>query len=177
MHLRGRPHWPLLSGMTRHEPGACVMTLCILPAIWLALLLFPPVISGPRSYHWLLWIRLNRAPGWRHVLVHERGEFRLAKLAGLATGVVFVALPASPILWVLQPLAMAFADQGVRASGAVDYAGHEAEILSAERAGETGYRAAEIARMSDDRDKQGDDIAAELARWRWLARIVGVLGK
>ena len=39
------------------------------------------------------------------------------------------------------------------------------------------YREAEIARMSDDPDKRGQDIAAGLDRARWLARVVHRLGK
>jgi hypothetical protein len=62
---------------------------------------------------------------------------------------------------------------------ALDYAGHGAEIIAAERAGITGYRAGEITRMRllDNRAHMTDaQVDAALCRWHWLARVVHRLG-
>jgi hypothetical protein len=158
------------------------MTLATL-AIWFALFLFPPVIKGRWAQHNMLRITRPEGPinrdGSTTAFAHvqEKGEFRLCKLFAIAAGVPFVFAAPEPIVLLLQPIAMIAVDQIVRAIGAVDYAGHGAEILAAERAGDMTYRAAEIARLQTDQDKRGDNVAAMLLRWEWLARIVHLLGR
>jgi hypothetical protein len=92
-------------------------------------------------------------------------------------GAAFFALPFEPVLLMLYPIAIAAANQAVRFFPGTNYAGHGAEIIAAEAAGQAGYREAEIARMRTNRDKRGDDVAAQLARWNWLARIVFAWGR
>jgi hypothetical protein len=160
-----------------------MLFLLIAPAVWLALFLFPPVFAGKSAKHnpigiWKPEGPLNR-DGSTTVYAHvqEKGEYRLAKIGGILAGLVFIWVPYDPVIYLLQPIAMAVADQAVRFFSGTDYAGHGAEIIAAERDGMMGYRAYEIARMSDDRDKQGQDIEAGLRRWNWLARIVERLGR
>jgi hypothetical protein len=159
--------------------------LFALPALWLALFLFPPVFAGDRAQHGPVGIwkppgPINRdGSATEYAHVQEKGEFRLAKLGGIAAARVFAALPFEPLVLalMLQGIAMALADQAVRFFPGTDYAGHGAEIMAAEADGITGYRAAEIARMRTNRDKRGQDVEAGLARWHWLARVIFMLGR
>lgn len=152
--------------------------------LWALWMLAAPTVRGERAFHSLWLISKPEGPlnadGSATAFAHvqEKGEFRLHKLIGIAAGVPF-ALIVAPLFVVLplQLLAMILADGLSRKIEAIDYAGHGAEIMAAEAARVIGYREAEIARMSDDRDKQGDDIAAELDRWRWLACVVFWLGR
>jgi hypothetical protein len=159
--------------------------LLIAPAVWLTLTVFPPTFTGPRATHNAA--RIIRPVGpinsdgstTVHVHVQEKGEYRLHKLLGLIASVPYVLFPFDPlqIALTLEVVTMLGVDQFTRRLNAIDYAGHGAEIIAAERAGDTGYREAEIARMSDDHDKRGQDIPAELRRLDWLARIVYTLGR
>lgn len=158
------------------------MSALILPALWALLCAFPPVLRGYSAGHSLLFVLKPDGPinpdgsgtEWAHV--QEKGEFRLCKLAAIALALPCLWLPA-PVVWFAVPLTLLLGDQLARSSGAVDYAGHGAEIMAAEADGAFGYREAEIGRMGRNADKRGDDIPAMLARWRWLARVVFVLGR
>ncbi len=157
--------------------------LLIAPAVWFGLFLFPPVFAGKAAKHSPIGIWKPEGPLNRdgsvtvYAHVQEKGEFRLAKLGAILVGLVFLWVPHDPVVYLLQPIAMAVADQAVRFFPGTDYAGHGAEIIAAERDGAIGYRAAEIARMSDDRDKRGQDIDAGLRRWNWLSALVFTLGQ
>lgn len=155
----------------------------IAPALWLALFAFPPTVAGRHAVHNAARIVRPKGPlnpdgsvtAFAHI--QEKGEFRLHKLLAIAAGLAFVLAPFAPAPLFAQVVVMAAVDSGTRRFRAFDYAGHGAEIMAAERAGVIGYRAAEIARMSDDETQAGDDVPAELARWHWLARVVFVLGR
>lgn len=152
-------------------------------ALWILAFIFPPVIVGSYANHNA--VRIARPVGplnsdgstTKYVHVQETGEFRLHKLFALAAGIPFLLVEPSPVTLFLMPIVMMGADQATRTLNAIDYAGHGAEILVAEADGMVGYRAAEIERMSDDRDKRGQNVEAELTRWNWLAVIVATLGK
>ena len=152
-------------------------------AVWVVAFLFPPTVKGRWAEHNALRIIHPNGPlnldgsATVHVHVQEKGEFRLHKLFALAAGVPFLFIPYEPVMLMLQPIAMLAADQFTRKFDAIDYAGHGAEILSAEAAGLIGYRAQEIARMNTDHDKRGQNVAAMLLRWEWLARFVRLLGR
>lgn len=160
------------------------MMLLIAPALFALLFAFPPVFKGSKAQHspvgiWRPEGPLNRdgsTTAFAHV--QEKGEFRLSKIGAIIAGLCFLALPFDPILYFLQPIAMAAVDQAVRFLPPVDWAGHGAEIIAAERAGDMGYREAEIARMTRNSDKPSDAVAVDagLRRWHWLARVVYVLG-
>jgi hypothetical protein len=156
--------------------------LLIAPAVWLAMFARPPVFASTTAKHSPIGIWKPEGPLNRdgsvtvYAHVQEKGEYRLAKIGGILAGLAFIWVPFDPVVYLLQPIAMAVADQAVRFFPGTDYAGHGAEIIAAERDGAVGYRAAEIERMSDDRDKQGQDIEAGLRRWHWLAVIVHFLG-
>ena len=147
-----------------------------------------PTKRGRRAQHNALWITRPEGPtnsdGSTTAFAHvqERGEYRLGKLIGLAAGAAVLAVAlaseADPVgAAIVTFLPMIVCDAFSRKVNFIDYAGHGAEIIAAEREGVAGYREAEIARMSDDRDKHGQDIAAGLDRARWLARVVHRLGK
>lgn len=153
-------------------------------AFWALLFAFPPTVRGKRAKH-------NAAVIWKpegplnsdgstteYVHVQEKGEYRLHKIIGLTAGLVAaLLLPATLIGALSVAIITAAFDSLSRKIGAIDYAGHGAEIIAAENDGDWSYRAAEIKRMSDDGDKQGHDVPAQLDRWEWLARIVCRLGK
>lgn len=155
----------------------------IAPALWLVAFAFPLVGKGKRATHNAAGITKPEGPinpdgsvtEFAHI--QELGEYRVHKLLGFAAGLPFIFLAFDPVLLFAQPIAMAVVDSFSRKFRAFDYAGHGAEVMAAERAGVVGYRAAEIARMSDDDTQAGDDIPRELARWNWLARIVFALGR
>lgn len=161
------------------------MILAAIFALWGVLFLFPPTIKGPHAVHNLLWIVKPEGPvnaegsvtEFAHV--QEKGEYRLHKLLGMAAGFVVSLVPIEPAglqalaVWV----ALVFVDGFTRKLQAIDYAGHGAEILAADRAGFVGYGKAEIERMQRHSDKQGHNVAAGLLRWEWLARIVLILGR
>ena len=149
----------------------------LLPALWALLFAFPPVIRGERAGHSLAFILKPDGPinpdgsGTEYAHVHEKGEFRLCKLAGIAAGIPFLWV-GGPLVLLFQAIAMVLADQLARRSNVVDYAGHGAEIMAAEADGAIGYREAEIARNA----RAGlSDVT--LRRWHWLARIVHFLGR
>lgn len=149
-------------------------------ALWALLFAFPPVVSGRHATHNAL--RITRpdtatsvtGSSTRYAHVQEKGEFRLHKLFAIAAGLPFVFVTIEPLAigLMFQPIAMMAADQFTRLFKGIDYAGHGAEIIAAERDGAIGYREAEIARNA--RDGLSD---ATLRRWHWLARIVFVLGR
>lgn len=157
------------------------MTAALL-ILWALLFAIAPTYRGERAANHMLGIIRPEGPVNRDgsttafAHVQEKGEFRLAKLGAIAAGLPFLWLD-SPVSPFLAPLAIILGDQLVRSSGAVDYAGHAAEIMAAEDDGAFGYREAEIARMSDDGDKRGHNIAAMLLRWEWLGRVVYALGR
>jgi hypothetical protein len=159
------------------------MTFLILPALFALLFAFPPVFKGDKAQSNPIGITRPKGPVNRdgsvtaYAHVQEKGEYRLSKLGAIAAGMVFPFLPFDPVLYLLQPIAMVFADQAVRFAPFTDWAGHGAEIIAAERDGAIGYREAEIERMRDDNDKQNVNVAAGLLRWEWLARIVERLGR
>lgn len=162
-------------------------------ALFLLLFAFPPTIKGRFATHNAARITRPVGPlnpdGSTTAFAHiqERGEYRLHKLLAIAAGVPFVFVP--PSVWqgfavpswmvagIVQLIAMLAVDQFTRTFEAIDFAGHGAEILAAEAAGDATYREAEIARTAKDLDKRGDDVPAQLARWHWLARIVFTLGR
>ena len=164
-----------------------IYALAILAA-WAVLGIIAPTKRGRHAEHNALFITRPEGPtnpdGSTTAFAHvqERGEYRLGKLIGLAVGgaalAVALASKADPVGAVIVTfLPMIVCDAFSRKVNYVDYAGHGAEIIAAERAGVVGYRQAEIARMSDDPDKRGQDIAKGLDRARWLARVVHGLGK
>ena len=157
-------------------------------AAWAVLCIIAPTRKGRHAQHNALFISRPVGPinldgsitAFAHV--QERGEYRLGKLTGLAVGgaalAVALASEADPVgAAIVTFLPMIVCDAFSRKVNFIDYAGHGAEIIAAEREGVAGYREAEIARMSDDPDKRGQDIAAGLDRARWLARVVHRLGK
>lgn len=154
-------------------------------ALWGVLFLFPPVVRGERAEHNLLRIVKPAGPINRDgsvtefAHVQEKGEYRLHKLLGMTSAALAALLPIEHE--VVYPLtvwaALVTVDAFSRKIGAIDYGGHGAEIMAAEKAGFLGYREAEIARMSDDGDKIGHNVAARLLRWEWLSRIVYALGR
>lgn len=151
-------------------------------AIFALLFLFPPVTRGTRATHNALRITMPRTmPGRKYVLTQERGEYRLHKLFALLAGLPFLAITSeTPLLIAVgQFLAMFAVDQLTRLIEAIDWAGHGAEIMAAEKDGQTGYRAKEIADLENpalNMDKRGDDVPAMLAKWNWLAILVRLLG-
>ncbi|QDH35863.1 hypothetical protein [Porphyrobacter sp. YT40] len=152
-------------------------------ALWSLALLIAPTVRGERARHGIFVILRPAGPinpdGSTTAFAHvqERGEYRLHKLFGIAAGLPFLLAMPHPLLVLAQIIAMILADNLTRPISGIDYAGHGAEIMAAEAAGDLTYRAAEIARMADDGDKRGHDIPNQLARWRWLARIVFTLGR
>lgn len=152
-------------------------------ALWALLFAFPPTVRGRHAMHNVLWIVKPLGPinpdgsvtAYAHV--QERGEYRLHKLLGMAAGVPFLFAPSDPYWLAAMLFAMLVVDGGTRRLDFIDYAGHGAELLAAEADGLTGYRAAEIARMKPNKDKQGDNVALLLLRWEWLAHIVWRLGR
>lgn len=161
------------------------MTLLIAPAVWLLLFVFPPTVAGHHASHNAARIVKPKGPinpgGSNTAFVHvqEKGEYRLHKLFAIAAGLAFMLAPYHTTFGLIlaQAITMAAVDSFSRKIEAIDFAGHGAEIIAAERAGDWGYRAAEIERMRADRDKQGQNVAALLLRWEWLARIVYFLGR
>ena len=157
-------------------------------AAWAVWGIIAPTRKGRHAQHNALFITRPEGPtnpdGSTTAFAHvqERGEYRLGKLIGLAAGgaalAVALASEADPMGAVIVTfLPMILADTFSRKVNFIDYAGHGAEIIAAERAGVVGYREAEIARMSDDPDKRGQDIGAGLDRAHPLARLVHILGK
>jgi hypothetical protein len=161
------------------------LLMAFLPALWLLLFVFPPTVAGNHAEHNAMRIVKPAGPinpgGSNTAFAHiqEKGEFRLHKLLAIAAGLPFVFVAPEPLALGLfaQALVMAAVDSFSRKIEAIDFAGHGAEIIAAERAGDWTYRAAEIARMQGDRDKRGQNVAALLLRWEWLARIVWWLGR
>ena len=162
------------------------MIALIAPALWFALWLFPITLRGKWAISNAFRIIKPRGPINRdgsitaYAHVQERGEYRLYKLLSFVAAVPFAFWDSDPwfVMPALQLITMMAADQAVRVLlPFIDYAGHGAEIMAAEADFDTTYRLAEIERMRDDRDKRGQDVEAELARWHWLARIVFVLGR
>lgn len=157
--------------------------LLIAPALWLLFLLAAPVSKGRSASHTAIGITVPSAavlPDGNvtaFVLIQERGEWRLHKLLAIAAALAFLLLPFGLMTVFFQVIVMIAVDQFTRNIEAIDFAGHGAKIMAAEAAGKMEYREAEIARMMKDRNKRGDDIPAQLARWNWLARIVFWLGR
>lgn len=163
----------------------------ILFLLWLALFAYPPrrAVDGYWSRHNALMIFMPRQKGrWpngnvrEYVRVQEFGEFRLLKLIGLIPlGLMWLIGPqgdgpmeTAVLQTVLGLVSIIPVEVGLR--GAIDPAGHGAEIIAAEKAGDTEYRAGEIERMALGEYK-GRDVEAVLARWHWLARVVHLLGR
>lgn len=165
--------------------GAFVSIHAIVPALWAGMFLFPLVLSGPRAISNAF--RIVRPVGplnpggstTRHAHVQELGEYRVYKLLAVAITTPFYFLTTDPfyLAVALHLFAFLIVDQLVRKIEGTDYAGHGAEIMSAEAEGDETYRSAEIARLLKDHDKKGEDVVAGLARWNWLARITYVLGR
>lgn len=145
----------------------------------------PIVLQGKSARHTALAVWMHRAdPIGNHlpsVRVQEVGEWRLCKIIGVISalpGLIFVAHPAHQFALTVVP--MLLCDALTRKIPALDYAGHGAEIISAERAGLAGYREAEIERMRRFDRRQSmttAEIEAALTRWHWLARVVAVVGR
>lgn len=156
--------------------------------LWLILGLLAPSIGGDHAEHNALYITKPKGPlnpdGSVTAFAHlqEKGEYRLCKLIGicfaLICGFIIYSAGSSLTSQVIPPLlGMAITDSFSRKIGFIDFAGHAAEILEAERWGVPCYRKEEIERMSDDPDKKGKNIPKGLGKARHLARVVWALGK
>jgi hypothetical protein len=162
-----------------------VSAALLLVLVWVLYAAFGPVIiPASRARHNALYVVMPRAAqAGNHlpaVRVQEVGEWMLCKLIGIAAAVPGLLLVADPVMQLYAAIMpMLLADALSRFVPALDYAGHGAEIIAAERAGITGYRAGEITRMRllDNRAHMTDaQIDAALRRWEWLARVVCWLG-
>lgn len=159
------------------------MTPTIIVLIWAAYgVLGPVVLKGTSARHnaFAVWMHSSDSTGnyLPAVKVQEVGEWKLAKALAVLAALPGLLLTTDPISQlILTVIPMLLVDGLCRPL--LDYAGHGAEIIAAERAGLVGYREAEIERMRlfDGRTLSSEQIDSNLRRWHWLAKIVFLLGK
>lgn len=151
------------------------------PVLWLAYAAFGPVrLTGKSNMHnaYVVWLTLapmgdNHQPS---VIVQEIGEWRLHKLIGIAA--YFPVALIDPLVGpFLGALAMLLADGFSRKVKRIDWAGHGAEVMAAEKAGIAGYREAEAERVARDYKATPADALLWFDQMRWLSRIIYALGQ
>lgn len=165
----------------------------ILIAAWAVYGVFGPWerFHATRNEHNILWRykspRTVRQAGVKPendpaaVDVHETGEWRLSKLLGVVMGLIVALVTMGSddtVLPILAPVAiMILVDAFSRKVDHLDFAGHEAETLFAERRGIANYRTAEQDSVGRDYGIAALVAGKRMAGMRWLARFLILIGR